>query len=390
MDIVYKKISEIVPYLNNPRINDHAVAGVANSIKEFGFKQPILIDKDNVIIAGHTRLKAAKMLGLTEVPTITADDLTPKQVKAYRLADNKVAEAAFWDAPLLDRELDELFDFDMGRFDFDVPSFTDDLPFDRDTEVSKIKTANPLINKFPEQEPEDDEEEKTGYYGDARERTADIYLLYDFDVSRAAGKYQMPVLLKENHVPKRLIGFNYLLSSDDFDAGIHFFIDDYQFERIWNNPDRYVEKILQYDCVLTPDFSLYMNMPMAMKVWNVYRSRLVGQILQDSGAKVIPTLSWAERETFEFCFDGLEKGGTVAVSTIGVKRDENALRVWEAGMNEAISRLEPETIVVYGGALSFDYQGIPTVEIKNEVTEQWRNSGKSRNFHDDEAKETVI
>ena len=366
MEIVNRKISDIVPYGRNPRINDKSVDFVANSIKEFGFKQPIVIDKNNVVIAGHTRLKAAQKLGLKEVPTIMADDLTPKQVKAYRLADNKVSEASLWDNDLLDQELSELFDFDMARFDFDVNFPLEGFPM----EVSAESDSDDAEAKREDGSQEGQEEQ--GYYGDARERTADIYLLHDFDEYRADGKYQMPKLYKETHVPERLIGFNYLLSSDDTSAGIHFFIDDYQFERIWNNPHKYVDKILEHDCVLTPDFSLYMNMPLAMKIWNVYRSRLIGQILQDAGAKVIPTLSWAEAETFEFCFDGIEKGGTVAVSTIGVKRDEEAMAIWEAGMKEAIKRLEPSTILVYGGPLDFDYKGIPVVYIKNEVTERWK------------------
>lgn len=121
MQIEYKRVEELIPYSANPRINDDAVEYVARSINEFGFKVPIIIDKDNVIIAGHTRLKAAKYLGMNEVPVIRADDLTEEQVKAFRLADNKVAELAEWNPDLLDLELDELkLDFDMSLFGFDL------------------------------------------------------------------------------------------------------------------------------------------------------------------------------------------------------------------------------------------------------------------------------
>lgn len=120
MNIKYMTPGELVPYDKNPRINDQAVDLVANSIREFGFKQPIVIDRNNVIIAGHTRWKAARELGLDRVPCIMADDLTPAQVKAYRLADNKVAEASEWDFDLLDEELQELdsLDIDMSDFGF--------------------------------------------------------------------------------------------------------------------------------------------------------------------------------------------------------------------------------------------------------------------------------
>lgn len=117
MQIIYKKINEVIPYENNPRKNESAVDYVANSIKEFGFKVPIIIDKNNVVVTGHTRLKAAEKLGLKEVPVILADDLTEEQIKAFRLADNKVSEFAGWDFDLLNMELEDL-DMNMADFGF--------------------------------------------------------------------------------------------------------------------------------------------------------------------------------------------------------------------------------------------------------------------------------
>ena len=108
MEIINKKLSEIKPYENNPRINDNAVDYVAKSIQEFGFKNPIIVDKNNVIIAGHTRYKASKKLGLKEVPCVVADDLTEEKVRAYRLADNKTADYSIWDNKLLLEELEEI------------------------------------------------------------------------------------------------------------------------------------------------------------------------------------------------------------------------------------------------------------------------------------------
>ena len=113
-------IDELIPYSKNPRINDEAVYAVAKSIDEFGFKVPIVVDKNNVIINGHTRLKAARTLGLEEVPVVVADDLTDEQAKAFRLADNMTAQLSGWDMDLLGSELKELEDsFDMGDFGFD-------------------------------------------------------------------------------------------------------------------------------------------------------------------------------------------------------------------------------------------------------------------------------
>lgn len=120
MNIIEKILSDIKPYEKNPRKNDNAVEYVANSIKSFGFKVPIVIDKNGVIVAGHTRYKASKKLGLEKVPCIIADDLTDEQIKAYRLADNKVGESAKWNEDLLNAELSEILNIDMEMFDFNL------------------------------------------------------------------------------------------------------------------------------------------------------------------------------------------------------------------------------------------------------------------------------
>lgn len=118
MEIVYKKIEELKPYKNNPRFNDEAVEYVANSIKEFGFKVPIVLDKNNEIVAGHTRYKASLELGLKEVPCIIADDLNEEQIKAFRLADNKVGEKSEWNYELLNEELENILNVNMDEFGF--------------------------------------------------------------------------------------------------------------------------------------------------------------------------------------------------------------------------------------------------------------------------------
>lgn len=130
MNIVNKKIGELKPYENNPRHNENAVPYVVESIKRYGFKNPIIIDKDNVIVAGHTRYLASKELGLNEVPCIVADDLTEDEIKEFRLVDNRTAEMSDWDDELL---ASELSDIDFGDFDFgfDVEEIEDIEEIDR-------------------------------------------------------------------------------------------------------------------------------------------------------------------------------------------------------------------------------------------------------------------
>ena len=147
-------ISDVKPYENNPRNNDDAVEATANSIREFGWQQPIVVDKDGVIIVGHTRLKAAKKLELEQVPVTVAENLTDDQVKAYRLADNKTGEQATWNFNLLDDELADINDIDMTQFDFSEDK-DDEEPVDLSDSldnkyqvVINCKDENELQNTF--------------------------------------------------------------------------------------------------------------------------------------------------------------------------------------------------------------------------------------------------
>lgn len=146
IEIKYMPVDELLPYVNNPRKNDKAVEYVANSIKEFGFKVPIVVDEKNEVIAGHTRLKASKKLGIEEVPVIVAGDLSEEQVRAFRLADNKVSELAEWDTELLDIEIEEI-NFNLELFGFDVK---DDIGSDSEVaddgfEVNILETSNTKV-----------------------------------------------------------------------------------------------------------------------------------------------------------------------------------------------------------------------------------------------------
>ena len=166
MEIVNKKITELKPYEKNPRNNEDAVKYVKNSIEQFGFRVPIVISKDNVIIAGHTRYKACKELGMKEIPCVIADDLTEEQIKAFRIADNKVGEIAFWDNDVLAEELKGL-DFDMTDFgfgdfelniltgDYEPDDYDDDLIEEYSKDESELLAKKRLIINY---ETEDEEE----------------------------------------------------------------------------------------------------------------------------------------------------------------------------------------------------------------------------------------
>lgn len=357
MQVIDVKVGDLRPYKNNPRLNDEAVDYVERSIREFGFKVPLVIDKDRVIVTGHTRLKAAKRLGLDSVPCVMADDLSPEQVKAFRVADNAVSEVALWDMEKLEVELADI-ELDMEVFGLDFGGFDSDMGISGDDEGM-----------------EEDEGEDEGYYGDERERTNRAYNLDLLPFTNLTSDFwEMPIISKTDFIPTDLIGFNYAMSSENKETGIHCYVDDYQFERLWNDPEKYTEVLSAYECFLSPDFSLYMDMPMPMKIWNIYRSRHIGAFYQSQGLTVIPTVSWAEPETFEFCFRGIERGSVVSVSTVGVKGDNYALKVWREGMDAMIETVRPAAILVYGGELEYDYKGVAVHYYHNKVTEAWKGA----------------
>lgn len=155
MEVVKQEIKycdplDLIPYENNPRVNDYAVKKVLESIKEFGFRNPILVDAEMVIIAGHTRREASILAGLEQVPDIVADDLTPEQVKAYRIADNKLGELATWDEDMLREELWGLQEADfslevMGFTEMDLNDLFEEKPEPKEKKPKEEKTTLPML-----------------------------------------------------------------------------------------------------------------------------------------------------------------------------------------------------------------------------------------------------
>ena len=336
-------INDLIQYKNNAKKHPQKqIDKIKKSIIEFGFNDPIAIDENNMIIEGHGRYEALKQLGYENVECIRLNNLSEEQKKAYILVHNKLNMDTGFDSKLLNEELFSIDNIDMSDFDFKIDF--DDI--------------------FKENE---------------RHRTNDTYNLDLIDIENSSNNFwQMPIIKNDNFIPDKLIGFNYAKTSKEKNVGIHFYLDDYQFERLWNNPEEYVDILKQYECILSPDFSLYMDMPMPMKIWNIYRSRQIGQYYQNQGIKVIPTLSWAESETFKFCFEGIPQGSVVSISTIGVKKNKETLKIWKQGVDELIKQIKPSTILIYGGKLDYDYGNIKVIYYENQVTERMIKSGRTR------------
>lgn len=164
------------------------------------------------------------------------------------------------------------------------------------------------------------------------------------------GKYNIPKLTGSRRTNfAGLTDFNSAVAAKDTAGkGLHFFIDDYRFVRVWNDPPKYLNTLKKFDFVLTPDFSLYTDFPAAMQIYNHYCKHWLGAYWEENGIEVIPTICWSTEKSFEWCFDGEPHGGTVAVSSVGTQNDDRAKENFIAGYNEMMRRLSPETVIFYG------------------------------------------
>lgn len=163
------------------------------------------------------------------------------------------------------------------------------------------------------------------------------------------GEYGIPVIQPSDFRADNWIGFNYAKGCEEPEIhGVHFFLDDYQFVRVWSQPDSYLNMLRKFQAVLTPDFSTYTDFPKAIQVYNHYRKHWLGAYWQMCGIRVIPTISWSDEESYSWCFDGEPIGGTVAVSSVGTQVSKESSRLFMNGYNEMLERLEPSAIIMYG------------------------------------------
>lgn len=164
-----------------------------------------------------------------------------------------------------------------------------------------------------------------------------------------AGEYGFPIIREEHRIPRKLIRFSATLREDkDFHQWVMFYEDDHLFERIWNCPQKYLPMLKRFDGVITPDFSLYYDMPLAMQIWNIYRSRAIGAWLQTNGVRVIPNIRFGSPETYDFVCDGISRHSVIAIGTLGCIKNRIYHEEFERGIIRVAQELEPEAIVFYG------------------------------------------
>ena len=322
-----KKIEDLMPASYNPRkITKRQYDNLMHSIEKFGYIEPIIWNEETGhVVGGHQRLKVLTDLGYKEVICVVIS-IPESEEKILNVTLNNV-NGTF--------EQDNLFGIlgEASESDLKLTGF-------RDLELLRYKAKK-----------------ETRYYADLRERTYNAYNLNEYDENRVNGKWQMPKIKACHYIPDSLIPFDYVLRTPNppQGCGVHYFVDDYQFERVWSRPYENFERLKKFSCTLTPQFSMYTDMPLPMKMWNCYRSKIIGQMMQDYGLTVIPTLSWAEDDTLDWSFDGIESGGVVAASTIGAIRDKEWRDGWKKGMQVALEKLTPECVLLYGYKTDIDF-----------------------------------
>ena len=164
------------------------------------------------------------------------------------------------------------------------------------------------------------------------------------------GKYDIPQIEPVKAYPHgEFIPVNYHYTAKDQASKIvHFFVDDYQFIRYWNTPDKYIPKLSQFSAVCAPDFSTYTDMPLAMQIYNHYRKHWLAAYWQQCGIHVVPTLCWSNKQSYEWCFDGEPQHSIVAISSVGTQKSKQNQALFEKGVRAALARLEPSEILWYG------------------------------------------
>lgn len=163
-------------------------------------------------------------------------------------------------------------------------------------------------------------------------------------------------------LPDRFLPFNQALSTTDFDSGVHFFIDDYQFERVWRLPERYLPILKRFHCVVAPDFSMFVDVPLAVNIWNIYRNRVIARWLQDNGVQVIPSVSWGNADTLRFCFDGIPTNSLIAIGRTAYGRNHTRQSLFIQNVHTLMETKKPTLLLVYGKPFDTGYDNTAFIE----------------------------
>lgn len=176
----------------------------------------------------------------------------------------------------------------------------------------------------------------------------DVFRAFLVQNARYEGNLEIPCIDVEDQLPTKLIPFSKAIGGKDYDAWVHFYEDDVSFERLWNNPSKYLPIIQKYAGVISPDFSVYRDMPLVMQQWNIYRSRAIGHWLQENGLPVITNVRWSDNRTYKLCCTGVPINSSIAIGSHGCIKILQERQHFIQGLDYVVNSLKPKTIIVYG------------------------------------------
>lgn len=210
-----------------------------------------------------------------------------------------------------------------------------------------------------------------------RQNCRDVFNSFLVRFAEYASIFDFPVIRATNSIPNRVIPFSKAISCKDYNQWVHFYEDDYLFEKIWKNPMKYLDILKKYNGVILPDFSLYRDMPFIMQLWNIYRSRAIGCWLQNNSVDVIPNMRYGDKRTYKLCCEGIICGGVIAVGTHGTLKNKEDRRIFVEGLKVVISVTKPQAVIVYGKAPNDIFepimnQGIMVVAFESEFSKAMR------------------
>lgn len=207
----------------------------------------------------------------------------------------------------------------------------------------------------------------------------DVFHAFMVQNATYEGELEIPRILPEMALPSKLISFSKAINGTDFDAWVHFYEDDANFERIWNKPFKYLPILKRYKGVIAPDFSLYRDMPLAMQYWNIYRSHAVAVWLQNEDVPVLANVRWGDERTYNICCSGVPKHSAIAVGSHGCIKLLSDRNHFVAGLEHVVNKLEPTVIVVYGAApdrifLPYKQKGIEILQFDSDCSTSHRKT----------------
>lgn len=321
--ISYEPIGSLKPYARNAKKHPKKqIEQIKKSIMDYGMIDPIGVWKNGEIIEGHGRYEACKQLGYVEVPVIHLDTLTDAQRREYMLVHNQTTLNSGYDDGLLKLETQELIGFDSDFYGFKQ------------------------FDLFSDEEEEYDDDRPPAFQHNSFENQ-------DMMMFPLTNEYGFPDIQPTYTVGDKFLRFMDWKDIDNHAEYIaHFYYDDYKFIAAWREPEKYLPLLQKFKAVVSPNFSLYTDFPKALQILSCYRRQWCGAFWQYNGIDVIPNVAWGDRSTYKWCFDGIPHGGTVSVSTVGVKQDPE----WNGskdtlfldGYKAMMDVIQPSAILFYG------------------------------------------